>query len=291
MTRKVRSPSRGHETFNVGVRLYQKGVKRQEEKERFCKQVREVEEMLKERELIFKPQLVARQLPDSGKLPAAKAEELLLYGRMINEKKEMARFINTQYEDTRFAFVPKINKKSERIVSERGKYGEAASPTRRNLAEQLQHIGQVLSPQCKFQELYDEARQRRERQERVSSACLDKECTFRPRLVTKDSKLSKTVLQECAEPDNSPKDNTMLRNNSSSVVFERLSHMARNEKRNLHLGHSVLLASSNAENIDPKTGQPLFRPQTGRSPKLPRELSKTSIGEHLYQQRKALEAK
>lgn len=96
--------------------------------------------------------------------------------------------------------------------------------------------------------------------------------------MTKDSKLSKTVLQECGEADNSPKENTMLQNNSSSVVFERLSHMARNEKRK----HSVLLASSNAENIDPKTGQPLFRPQTGRSPKLPRELSKTSIGEHLY---------
>ena len=139
-----------------------------------------------------------------------------------------------------------------------------------------------MSPRAdrKFQELYDEARQRRERQERINSACLDKECTFRPRLVTKDSKLSKTVLQECG--DNSPKENKMLQNSSLSVVFERLSHMARNEKRNLHRGHSVLLASSNAENIDPKTGQPLFRPQTGRSPKLPRELSKTSIGEHLY---------
>lgn len=119
------------------MRLYQKGVKRQEEKERFCKQVREVEEMLKDRELIFKPQLVARQLPDSGKLPSDKAEELLLYGRMIHEKKEMARFINTQYEDTRFDFVPKINKKSEKIVSERAKYvvPEPVSPTRRNLAE------------------------------------------------------------------------------------------------------------------------------------------------------------
>lgn len=64
MTRKVRSPSNSNlhhhnhhasDTFNVGVRLYQKGIKRQEEKERFCKQVREVEEMLKDRELIFKP--------------------------------------------------------------------------------------------------------------------------------------------------------------------------------------------------------------------------------------------
>ena len=173
MTRKVRSPSNSNlhhhhhaqDPFNVGVRLYQKGIKRQEEKERFCKQVREVEEMLKDRELIFKPQLVAKQLPDSGKQPVQKAEELILYGRMIHEKKEMARFINTQYEDTRFDFVPKINKKSEKIVNERAKYVQepvVSSPTRRNLAEQLQHIGQspVLSPRAvrKFQELYDEAR-------------------------------------------------------------------------------------------------------------------------------------
>ena len=47
----------------------------------------------------------------------------MLYGRLLNEKKEMARIINEQYEETKFNFVPKINKNSERIVNEKCKYG------------------------------------------------------------------------------------------------------------------------------------------------------------------------
>lgn len=89
-------PVQLHDTFNFGVRLYQKGVKRQEEKERFCKQVKEVEEMLKDRELIFRPQLVSKQLREkSAEGRPRKEEELIMYGRMINEKKEMARVINS----------------------------------------------------------------------------------------------------------------------------------------------------------------------------------------------------
>ncbi len=45
----------------------------------------------------------------------------MLYGRMLNEKKEMARIINVQYEESKFDFVPKINKKSEKIVNEKTK--------------------------------------------------------------------------------------------------------------------------------------------------------------------------
>jgi len=56
----------------------------------------------------------------SGQL--RKEEELIMYGRMLNEKKEMARVINSQYEESRFDFVPKINKKSEKIVQERSRY-------------------------------------------------------------------------------------------------------------------------------------------------------------------------
>ena len=47
----------------------------------------------------------------------------MLYGRMLNEKKEMARIINDQYEESKFNFVPKINRKSERIVNDKQKYG------------------------------------------------------------------------------------------------------------------------------------------------------------------------
>ena len=45
-----------------------------------------------------------------------------MYGRMLNEKKEMARVINSQYEENKFDFVPKINKKSEKIVLEKSRY-------------------------------------------------------------------------------------------------------------------------------------------------------------------------
>ena len=46
----------------------------------------------------------------------------------------------------------------------------------------------------KFHELYDDARLRKERFEMVKKEMLDKECTFKPHLVTKDSRLTKYVL-------------------------------------------------------------------------------------------------
>ena len=49
----------------------------------------------------------------------------------------------------------------------------------------------------KFMELYEEAKQRKERLEKVQAELLDKECTFKPHLVTKDSKLTQSVLSEC----------------------------------------------------------------------------------------------
>lgn len=44
------------------MRLYQKGIKRLEEKERHCRQIKELEERKLEEELIFKPQLVAKPI-------------------------------------------------------------------------------------------------------------------------------------------------------------------------------------------------------------------------------------
>lgn len=46
----------------------------------------------------------------------------------------------------------------------------------------------------KFQELYDEALRREERKKKVEQEILDKECTFKPHLVTKESRLTQSVL-------------------------------------------------------------------------------------------------
>ena len=41
----------------MGVRLYQKGMKKQEEKERYCEDFKELREKKIEAELLFKPQI------------------------------------------------------------------------------------------------------------------------------------------------------------------------------------------------------------------------------------------
>jgi len=84
-------------TFNIGVRLYQKGVKRLEERDRYCRQVKEVETLLEGKELLFHPRLVAkpaaRGAERSAERTLKKEEELIHYGRMLNQKKEMARVV------------------------------------------------------------------------------------------------------------------------------------------------------------------------------------------------------
>ena len=102
--------------------------------------------MLKDRELIFRPQLVSKQLREkSAEGRPRKEEELIMYGRMINEKKEMARVINSQYEDTRFNFVPKINKKSEKIVMEKSRYLNSTSQANKQ-GSPTQNTEVVTSP-------------------------------------------------------------------------------------------------------------------------------------------------
>ena len=61
--------------------------------------------------------------------------------------------------------------------------------------------GVILSPKSaattgnnakdrKFLELYEEAMKREERKKKVETEILDKECTFKPHLVTKESRLT-----------------------------------------------------------------------------------------------------
>ena len=96
------------------------------------------------------------------------------------------------------------------------------------------------------------------------NVCLDKECTFKPYLVTRDSKLSKSVLQDCLSHDLRNAPESAVASGNTTVVFERLSKIAKDkiEHRNLHINHSRGNVSNvvGCENLDPKTGQPYFQP-------------------------------
>ena len=78
--------------------------------------------------------------------------------------------------------------------------GVGASPIHSN-----ERGGVVLSPKSgmtstqsakdrKFLELYGEAQKREERKRKVEIEIMDKECTFKPHLITKDSRLTQSVL-------------------------------------------------------------------------------------------------
>lgn len=48
----------------------------------------------------------------------------------------------------------------------------------------------------KFIALYDDAKHRNLRQEHIYAKCIDKECTFKPDLITQKSKISQSTIKE-----------------------------------------------------------------------------------------------
>ena len=48
----------------------------------------------------------------------------------------------------------------------------------------------------KFIALYDDAKHRNLRQEHIYAKCIDKECTFKPELITQKSKISQSTIKE-----------------------------------------------------------------------------------------------
>ena len=48
----------------------------------------------------------------------------------------------------------------------------------------------------KHQALYNDAKHRLLRHEHIYSKCIDRECTFKPKLITKESILSQNLIQE-----------------------------------------------------------------------------------------------
>ena len=115
--------------LNIGIRLYQKGIKKLEEKERFCKQAKDIYEKQEVEGLEFKPVLVSKQHRDKSQNNntstmgrTKREEELISYGKMINERKEKARVELQHIQENQYDHQPKINKKSAKIMQEKTQY-------------------------------------------------------------------------------------------------------------------------------------------------------------------------
>ena len=118
--------------LNIGIRLYQKGIKKLEEKDRMLKDAKDKKDEMEVHGLDFKPQLWLRprdksnfssvnvtttqQTNAGGNKSLFREEGLIMYGKMIQEKKDKARMDVIAYQDAQYDYHPKINKKSVKII-------------------------------------------------------------------------------------------------------------------------------------------------------------------------------
>ena len=212
-----------------------------------------------------------------SKIYSEAQDRLISFGYLKNQKKELAQKMNEVNIQMKYDFKPKINQRSKSIVEfklnqkQRELRGDEDKEISRNHSpinlqqrvmdenEMYASDGDIaashsnnswnLSAVNKHQALYEDAKHRNLRHEHIYSKCIDRECTFKPKLVTKNSKLSqKTVLEvqnEVMDNLNNQYDqrdhdrsanarraylnnqNDSFCNNADSRVFERLANQAK----------------------------------------------------------------
>lgn len=68
------------------------------------------------------------------------------------------------------------------------------------IASELQYMSQkTFQNMSKHEALYNDAKHRSQRQREIYAKCIDKECTFKPEMITKKSNLSKKMIKEVQE--------------------------------------------------------------------------------------------
>lgn len=117
----------------------------------------------------------------------------------------------------------------------------------------------------KFADLFEDAKKRKERQDKIYSVCLDQECTFQPDI----------GINRYKGPQ---------RSGDKESFVHRLAQSNRSRERSL-----AEVNKRNDENFDPKTGQPFFKPKTGRPPLKHRNTAHMQIGDYLYSQQRTIQ--
>jgi len=138
--------------LNYGERLYQKGIKRKEDLERHIREAKTMKDEREKQRFTFQP-----QINQASKHIMRSETQLLKYGEQVREKIEQKRTEILLQEQIACKFRPNINQNSTKMLSARG-----------------------YERQNKFSTLYEDAKLRKERQDKIYSACVESECTFQP---------------------------------------------------------------------------------------------------------------
>ncbi|TNV79180.1 hypothetical protein FGO68_gene1688 [Halteria grandinella] len=236
------------EAYNPGVRLYLKGLKKQEDKARMAEQARQQYEEQEKEKYTFKPQISNK----SAKQRDMNVETYLLnYGKMITQKHELLRREYEEIQNLGFKYKPTINKTSELMVQHRQRIGEENVET----SSVGDETTELSAPKDRFHQLYQQGVNKIARLQQLQALSIEQDCTFRPKLSTAQSARGR-----------------------KDSVFERMYLHAQHQQHK-----SLIQQQEVAKNIDKNTGKALFRPQTGRSPyNRMRESLGEDIGSHLY---------
>ena len=136
-------------------------------------------------------------------------------------------------------FQPSVCKQSENIVKQRESYRYDSADSRGG------------NKYAKFDNLYQDACRRQERQNFIYNNCVEAECTFYPD--TEKTKYHNYKLMS-------------MKSDDQSGVFDRLSHRMNDsyDRSKLMMENSKGLTN---ELCDPETGQEYFKPRVGRGPR------------------------
>lgn len=138
----------------------------------------------------------------------------------------------------------------------------------------------------KFTELFEDSKQRMERKNII---LVSKDCTFQPNtnLERNRKAWSKAKIREASREKQEP----LKRGNMPVTRTEDTSQKARSasaaaKPTQVSKPRPKSRAVVNDENVDPSTGQKLFRPKTGRSPHQRSIKSGVQLGQQLYEAHK-----
>lgn len=162
-------------SLNYGDRLYKKGMKKKEEHERECKELKMEKEIKEKQDYTFRPIINKTSKNSIQDLDRTRPENRLIQiGQAIQEKREQQRTVNLIESKLKCTFHPEINKKSERMAFERSK-----NISMESIAENQANL--LLNN--KFEFLFEDAKRRQSHHDKVVQVIPDAECTFHPNII------------------------------------------------------------------------------------------------------------
>lgn len=211
-------------SLECGQRLYYKGLKITQDKKRKVDQIKAQLEQEEGKELTFKPMINANATSLSGKKVKSVENSLIMKGKRNKEKVESRREELEAKESLNCSFTPDITFKAK-TSNARG-----------------------------YELLYEEAKKRAVRKQKLNQSIQNEECSFKPK-INKFKSLNTSSMDR------------LLTNKKASFIQK--------EKQK----------QEEAAKLDPETGQAYFQPKVGRGPRRGRNPTNQLIGSHLYDQR------